>query len=105
VAVRFVASDRWEHATVRARTGITGPIGALTYVPSGKIRELAEGCAAVLLATPAEASLELAPGLVERGIRVIDLSGAFRLEEPSMYPHYDSSTPHSAAPLASTGLS
>src|SRR5215469_7710719 len=39
----------------------------------------AEGLAAVLLATPAEASMEIAPLLIEIGIKVIDLSGAFRL--------------------------
>ncbi|MBY0516895.1 MAG: N-acetyl-gamma-glutamyl-phosphate reductase [Bacteriovoracaceae bacterium] len=33
----------------------------------------------VFLATPAEASLELAPKLLARGMNVIDLSGAFRL--------------------------
>lgn len=106
VAVRFVASDRWEQATVRARTGITGAVGALSYVPSGKVRELAEGCAAVLLATPAEASLELAPALVERGMKVIDLSGAFRLADASAYPrHYGFEHPSPALlPLATYGL-
>src|ERR1041385_5117038 len=34
----------------------------------------------VFLATPAEASLELAPRFLKAGIRVIDLSGAFRLK-------------------------
>jgi N-acetyl-gamma-glutamyl-phosphate reductase len=106
VGVRFVASDRWENATVRSRTGITGPIGALTYVPNGKVRELADGCAAVLLATPSEASLELAPALVERGIRVIDLSGAFRLVDAAAYPrHYGFEHPSPALlPLAAYGL-
>jgi N-acetyl-gamma-glutamyl-phosphate reductase len=33
----------------------------------------------VLLATPDEVSLELAPALVSAGVRVVDLSGAFRL--------------------------
>jgi N-acetyl-gamma-glutamyl-phosphate reductase len=35
----------------------------------------------VFLATPAEASIELACGLLGRGIDVIDLSGAFRLQK------------------------
>ena len=34
----------------------------------------------VFLATPAEVSLELAPELIARGARVVDLSGAFRLK-------------------------
>lgn len=35
------------------------------------------------LATPHEVSAELAPGLIDRGVRVIDLSGAFRFSEPA----------------------
>jgi N-acetyl-gamma-glutamyl-phosphate reductase len=40
----------------------------------------------VFLATPNEVSAGLAPQLLDLGMRVIDLSGAFRLDEPSMYP-------------------
>ncbi len=40
----------------------------------------------VFLATPNEVSAGMAPQLLDLGMRVIDLSGAFRLEEPSMYP-------------------
>lgn len=43
---------------------------------------------AVFLATPNEVSAEVAPKLVDLGIRVIDLSGAFRLGEPSLYPSW-----------------
>jgi N-acetyl-gamma-glutamyl-phosphate reductase len=50
--------------------------------------EAMDGVDAALLATPHEASATIAPALVERGVRVVDLSGAFRLEAP-MYPaHY-----------------
>jgi N-acetyl-gamma-glutamyl-phosphate reductase len=45
----------------------------------------AEGLALVFLATPAEASMELAPGMLEAGARVVDLSGAFRLGNPETY--------------------
>lgn len=38
------------------------------------------------LATPNEVSAELVPKLIDTGIRVIDLSGAFRLQDPSLYP-------------------
>jgi len=41
--------------------------------------------AAVLLATPPEVSLELAPALLQAGAKVIDLSGAFRLRAPENY--------------------
>ncbi|MEA2325260.1 MAG: N-acetyl-gamma-glutamyl-phosphate reductase, partial [Thermoanaerobaculia bacterium] len=40
----------------------------------------------VFLCTPNEVSANLAPQLLDHGMKVIDLSGAFRLEEPSMYP-------------------
>ncbi len=40
----------------------------------------------VFLATPAEVSPALAPKLLARGVRVVDLSGAFRLEDPAAYP-------------------
>src|SRR5256885_9605437 len=40
----------------------------------------------VFLCTPNEVSAGLAPKLLDLGMTVIDLSGAFRLEEPSMYP-------------------
>jgi N-acetyl-gamma-glutamyl-phosphate reductase len=42
----------------------------------------------VFLATPAEASLELAPKFLKAGIRVIDLSGAFRLKTSSYSQWY-----------------
>ena len=37
------------------------------------------GCRWCFLATPPEVSIELAPGMLEAGSKVIDLSGAFRL--------------------------
>jgi N-acetyl-gamma-glutamyl-phosphate reductase len=40
----------------------------------------------VFLATPNEVSAELAPKLLDAGMTVIDLSGAFRLEDAAMYP-------------------
>ncbi|HEY3587994.1 MAG TPA: N-acetyl-gamma-glutamyl-phosphate reductase, partial [Myxococcaceae bacterium] len=89
VDVRFVASDRWEGVTVKARTGIGGAVGTLAYVSNAQALKAAEGCTAVLLATPAEASMQLAPALLERGVKVVDLSGAFRLSDPAAYPkHY-----------------
>ncbi|HEX9160721.1 MAG TPA: N-acetyl-gamma-glutamyl-phosphate reductase [Thermoanaerobaculia bacterium] len=38
------------------------------------------------LATPNEVSADIAPKLLDAGIRVIDLSGAFRLRDPLAYP-------------------
>src|SRR5690349_9931115 len=43
---------------------------------------------AVFLATPHEASVELAPELLGHGLKVFDLSGGFRLKDRSLYPRY-----------------
>jgi N-acetyl-gamma-glutamyl-phosphate reductase len=49
----------------------------------------------VFLATPHGASMALAPGLLSRGLKVIDLSGDYRLSDPQTYekwyghPHTD----------------
>jgi len=52
---------------------------------------LSEGLDAVFLAVPEALSAEVAPLLAERGPRVFDLSGAFRLQDPEFrkrwYPH------------------
>jgi len=58
---------------------------ALPRVPltAEAVRE--QKLALVFLATPPEVSLELAPGLLEAGAKVIDLSGAFRLRLPETY--------------------
>ncbi len=42
----------------------------------------------VFLATPAEVSMQLAPGLLAAGARVIDLSGAFRLRTAEAYERW-----------------
>jgi len=39
----------------------------------------------VFLATPHGASMDIVPGLVGRGMRVIDLSGDYRLTDPAIY--------------------
>lgn len=42
----------------------------------------------VFLATPHGASMELAPGLMSRGLKVIDLSGDYRLKDPAVYEEW-----------------
>jgi N-acetyl-gamma-glutamyl-phosphate reductase len=44
-----------------------------------------ESLAVVFLATPAGVSMELAPGMLDAGARVVDLSGAFRLGTAENY--------------------
>mgnify|MGYP002784155259 CR=1 FL=1 len=43
---------------------------------------------AVLLATPHEVSIDLAPAFLDAGLRVVDLSGAFRLRTPDVYARW-----------------
>lgn len=77
-------SDRWSDERAGDRLPLSGAAAELRYRP------LAEGEAAdaevAFLATPAEVSAELAPKLLARGVRVVDLSGAFRLADPALYP-------------------
>lgn len=47
-----------------------------------------EGLQVVLLATPTEVSMQLAPPILDSGIKVIDLSGAFRLRDAETYSQW-----------------
>lgn len=68
----------------RFRGGVPLPLSGLD--PQAIIDR---GTNVVLLATPHEASAELAPWFLDRGVSVIDLSAAFRLSDPALYPtHY-----------------
>jgi len=64
--------------------GRTGPRRLNFSVDEAK----AAGLAAVFLATPPEVSMNLAAGLLDAGIKVIDLSGAFRLGTPENYQRW-----------------
>jgi N-acetyl-gamma-glutamyl-phosphate reductase len=88
VDLRFVSSDRWEGETLAARLSLPPGAIALRYAPLKLSLELATGCQIVLLATPAEVSLDLAPRLLDTGIKVVDLSGAFRLRDAAEYPRF-----------------
>jgi N-acetyl-gamma-glutamyl-phosphate reductase len=79
VDLAAVTSDRWVSEPVRG-------LPSLRYV--GHDVALEEKLDVVLLATPAETSLKLAPALLARGTRIVDLSGAFRLKEASLYPKF-----------------
>jgi len=83
--LRVVASDRWQGETAEKRAGVRGPAGRLRYAPQERAAELARECAAALLCTPVEASLQLAPALLAAGLKVVDLSGAFRLPDAASF--------------------
>jgi len=57
-----------------------------------------EALALVFLATPAGVSMELAPGLLASGVKVIDLSGAFRFADAATYSRWYRE-PHTAPDL------
>jgi N-acetyl-gamma-glutamyl-phosphate reductase len=56
---------------------------------------LESGAGTAFLATPHEFSAEIAPTLIDAGIRVVDLSGAFRFRSAQTFSHwYKLPTPH-----------
>ncbi len=80
----------------RAKEGF--PIGQSHPVLRGKFDALCEPLSLdglvpgevdlVFLATPHETAMEVAPSLVSRKVRVVDLSGAFRLKDAAVYPRW-----------------
>ncbi|HZZ85809.1 MAG TPA: N-acetyl-gamma-glutamyl-phosphate reductase [Anaeromyxobacteraceae bacterium] len=92
-------SDRWSDEVVGARLPLDGPAAALRYRPQAAAAEVDSEVA--FLATPAEVSLDLAPRLLARGVRVVDLSGAFRLGLPELYPTWYGFPHHQPELLAS----
>jgi N-acetyl-gamma-glutamyl-phosphate reductase len=64
---------------------------------------LVEATDAVFLALPEHAAAEIAPSLVERGKRVFDLSGAFRLRDAELRRRWYPMTPE-ASPSVVYGL-
>ena len=88
------------HPALRGRSGPE-------VVPLDRPRLAAAEPELVFLATPTEVSLELVPELLARGIKVIDLSGAFRLRDRAAFERWYG-LPHSAPALlaqAAYGLS
>jgi len=61
---------------------------------------LRSGSDVVFLATPHEASHQIVPRLLENGLRVVDLSGAFRLKDPAAYAHWYGFDHHATEELA-----
>ncbi len=74
--------------------GSTGP----ATIPATAAAARSEGVAACLLATPVEVSMEMTPALLAEGIRVVDLSGAFRLRNLETYQRWYPE-PHTAPDL------
>ena len=79
-------SDRWSGEAAGDRLPLTGAAASLRYRPLAEA--VALDAEVAFLATPAEVSLDLAPRLLARGVRVVDLSGAFRLGDAALYPRW-----------------
>lgn len=62
-------------------------------------KEIKRKADVVFLATPHGVSAELVPGLLETGLKVIDLSGDFRLKDASIYEQWYKHKPADAAYL------
>jgi N-acetyl-gamma-glutamyl-phosphate reductase len=100
VSLAFATSDRWVGQTLSARLGIGGEAGSSAFVGNEAALAAAAKVDVVLLATPAETSLELGPKLLAAGARVIDLAGSFRLRDASQYPRFYNFTHGAPALLA-----
>ena len=100
------------HPSVRLQAAMSSsaqsavrPLPRLARIWSGQVEplnrdRLAQEMDLVFLAVPEQAAAELAPPLVEAGVRVIDLSGAFRIRDEAVrsrwYPATKALPPHAA---------
>jgi N-acetyl-gamma-glutamyl-phosphate reductase len=90
--LRWMAGHPHAQITAAMSSSPDGParsLPALAKIWDGVIEpfsadKLAEVADVVFLALPEEAAATIAPTLVERGVRVIDLSGAFRLRDAAL---------------------
>lgn len=80
--------ERWKGEALGTRVRLHGPSARLAVATMRDAESAAASGEVALLATPADASLELVPALLARGVRVVDLSGAFRLLDPTEYPRW-----------------
>jgi N-acetyl-gamma-glutamyl-phosphate reductase len=106
LSLTFCTSDRRAGELVREELGAPAA-GDLRFEPNAAALDLAERAAIVVLATSAEVSADLAPKLVARGRRVVDLSGAFRLASREDYPRwyrFEHPAPELLPPRAHYGL-
>jgi N-acetyl-gamma-glutamyl-phosphate reductase len=82
VELAFCTSDRFAGKPVEDH--LATPT-SLTFEPNASALALADQVDAVVLATSAKISAELAPAILERKKHVVDLSGAFRLASADEY--------------------
>jgi N-acetyl-gamma-glutamyl-phosphate reductase len=86
LSIAALLSDRWAGEAAGDRLPLPDAAAKVRY---GALADAEKVDAEIaFLATPAEVSLALAPKLLARGLRVVDLSGAFRLADPALYPRW-----------------
>ena len=85
VRLAWAASDRWAGRALGDELAISGSPASLRFATVERALAGVREVDVVLLATPAEVSVALAPRLLEAGARVVDLSGAFRLADTSRH--------------------
>jgi N-acetyl-gamma-glutamyl-phosphate reductase len=86
LTLAFATSDKLAGESVSAHLGLSAA-GTACFVSNASALDHADSCDAVLLATAPDVSMRLAPAFAARGLQVIDISGAFRLEA-SAYPRW-----------------
>jgi N-acetyl-gamma-glutamyl-phosphate reductase len=67
-----------------------------------EVEPLSKTCDFVFLALPHKAAMEVAPGFLERGLKIVDLSADFRLSDPKVYEQWYE--PHTAPGLLSEAV-
>ncbi len=108
--LRLLRGHPHARITYLASSGRTDPGPVLRHlgrlpvaVEPFDVAACAKACRTVILALPHEASLDAVPGLLKAGLRVLDLSAAFRLKDAALYPKYYGFT-HAAPGLLKTAL-
>src|SRR5215467_13424593 len=92
------------HPGIRVRGRFASTSDAASGVEEFTLDKV-RACAAdiVVLATEHEFSMENVPALLDRGCRVLDMSGAFRLKDPALYDEWYGFT-HTSTALLNTAL-
>jgi N-acetyl-gamma-glutamyl-phosphate reductase len=80
-----VTSDKWQGKRLGDRLPLAGPAAELTCVSHAEGQGQFGETDVIFLCTPAPVSIDLAPIALAAGTRVVDLSGAFRLNAEA-YP-------------------
>ena len=86
LSLTLATSDKLTGQSVALQLGVRAD-DSLSFLPNAAAGERAGDCDVVILATSADVSMHLLPAFADRGLQVIDLSGAFRLSQEA-YPRW-----------------